>query len=288
MLPVEDGLSTASWLSVAELDGQAREARIFLAATISPSTLEIHFADQITEGQEVFWDAKSEAVTARWQKRIGALVLEERQIKKQADPDGITAAMIEGVRSIGLHCLPWGKTSESLRERLAFLHRIDAESWPDVSDAALIATLETWLAPYLIGISRRSQLKQVDLSEALLTGIDWNTRQKLNDLAPTHWKVPTGSKIRIDYSGENPALPVKLTEMYGSTETPKIAGGKVAITLELLSPGNKAIQVTSDLIGFWSGSYAQVKTEMKGRYPKHYWPDDPLHAEPTRRTKKYM
>eukprot|EP00746_Dinoflagellata_sp_MGD_P043311 gnl/MRDRNA2_/MRDRNA2_205231_c0_seq1.p1 gnl/MRDRNA2_/MRDRNA2_205231_c0~~gnl/MRDRNA2_/MRDRNA2_205231_c0_seq1.p1 ORF type:complete len:157 (-),score=29.93 gnl/MRDRNA2_/MRDRNA2_205231_c0_seq1:211-681(-) len=152
----------------------------------------------------------------------------------------------------------------------------------------LTATLETWLAPFLIGVSKRSQLKQVDLSASLLSGIDWNKQQELDRLAPTHWEVPTGSRIRIDYSGDVPILPVRMQEMFGASETPRIAGGKVAMLLHLLSPAARPIQVTQDLVGFWKGSYAQVKSEMKGRYPKHYWPDDPLQAEPTRRTKKQM
>ena len=175
-----------------------------------------------------------------------------------------------------------------MRARLAFLHRVEGDAWPDVSDEGLLRSLEDWIAPYLGGITKRGQLKQINLSEALLAGIDWNKRQEMDRLAPTHWQVPTGSNIRIDYSGETPALPVRMQEMFGATETPKVANGKVAVTLHLLSPAQRPIQVTSDLIGFWNGSYAQVKAEMKGRYPKHYWPDDPLIAEPTRRVKTRM
>ncbi|MBO6808895.1 ATP-dependent helicase HrpB [Thalassospira sp.] len=288
VLPNEDSLASEPYIAVAELDGQAREARIYLAAPVARATLETHFADQISEGTEVFWDAQSDAVAARWQRRIGALVLDEKATHDEADPDAITAAMIEGIRKLGLHCLPWDKASEGLRARLAFLHRVDGDVWPDVSDEGLLASLEDWIAPYLSGITKRGQLKQINLSEALLAGIDWNQRQEMDRLAPTHWQVPTGSNIRIDYSGETPALPVRMQEMFGATETPKVANGKVAVTLHLLSPAQRPIQVTSDLIGFWNGSYAQVKAEMKGRYPKHYWPDDPLIAEPTRRVKSRM
>lgn len=288
VLPNGDGLASEPYIAVAELDGQAREAKIYLAAPLSRATLETHFADQITEGTEVFWDAQSSAVQARWQRRIGALVLDEKATHDEADPDAITAAMIEGVRRLGLHCLAWDKASEGLRERLAFLHRIDGDTWPDVSDGGLLASLETWLAPYLTGITKRAQLKQINISEALLSGIDWQQRQELDRLAPTHWQVPTGSNIRIDYSGDTPALPVRIQEMFGATETPMVGGGKVAVTLHLLSPAQRPIQVTSDLIGFWKGSYAQVKADMKGRYPKHYWPDDPQQAEPTRRVKSKM
>ncbi len=288
VLPNEDSLANEAYIAVAELDGQAREAKIYLAAPVARATLETHFADQICEGTEVFWDTQSDAVQARWQRRIGALVLDEKATHDEADPDAIATAMIEGIRKIGLHCLPWDKASEGLRERLSFLHRVDGDHWPDMSDDGLLGSLEDWIAPYLTGITKRGQLKQINLSEALLAGIDWNQRQELDRLAPTHWQVPTGSNIRIDYSGETPALPVRMQEMFGATETPKVAGGKVAVTLHLLSPAQRPIQVTSDLVGFWNGSYAQVKAEMKGRYPKHYWPDDPLQAEPTRRVKSRM
>ncbi len=288
VLPNEDSLASEAYIAVAELDGQAREARIYLAAPVARATLETHFADQISEGTEVFWDTQSDAVQARWQRRIGALVLDEKATHDEADPDAIATAMIEGIRKVGLHCLPWDKASEGLRERLSFLHRVDGDHWPDMSDDGLLGSLEDWIAPYLTGITKRGQLKQINLSEALLAGIDWNQRQELDRLAPTHWQVPTGSNIRIDYSGETPALPVRMQEMFGATETPKVAGGKVAVTLHLLSPAQRPIQVTSDLVGFWNGSYAQVKAEMKGRYPKHYWPDDPLQAEPTRRVKSRM
>ena len=288
VLPNGDGLAAEPYIAVAELDGQAREAKIYLAAPLSRATLETHFSDQIAEGTEVFWEAQSSAVQARWQRRIGALVLDEKATHDEADPEAITTAMIEGIRRLGLHCLPWDKAADGLRERLAFLHRVDGKSWPDVSDEGLLASLETWLAPYLTGVTKRAQLKQINISEALLSGIDWQQRQELDRLAPTHWQVPTGSNIRIDYSGDTPALPVRMQEMFGATETPMVGGGKVAVTLHLLSPAQRPIQVTSDLIGFWNGSYAQVKAEMKGRYPKHYWPDDPQQAEPTRRVKSRM
>lgn len=288
VLPNDDSLAQEPYIAVAELDGQAREARIYLAAPVSRATLETHFPDRITEGTEVFWDPQAGAVQARWQRRIGALVLEEKATRDEADPDAIMAAMLEGIRKTGLHCLPWDKAAENLRARLAFLHRVDGDNWPDVSDEGLLDRLEDWLGPYLTGISKRTQLKQINLSEALLSGIDWTRRQDLDRLAPTHWQVPTGSNIRIDYSGETPALPVRIQEMFGATETPKVAGGKIAVTLHLLSPAQRPIQVTSDLIGFWNGSYAQVKAEMKGRYPKHYWPDDPQQAAPTRRVKSRM
>ena len=286
ILPREDRLANEQWLAVAELNGQSREAKIYLAAPLSQATLEEFFASQITTGTEVFWDAQNDMVVARFQRRIGALVLEEKPVHDAVAPDKLAQAMTDGVRKMGLSCLPWERESEHLRARLAFLHGLEPETWPDMSDAGLLDRLESWLMPYLSGIVRKVQLRQVNLSEALVSTIDWNQQQQIAKLAPSHWTVPTGSHIRIDYRPEGPALPVRLQEMFGATETPKIANGRVAVTLHLLSPAQRPLQVTSDLVGFWQGSYAQVKAEMKGRYPKHYWPDDPLQAEPTRRVKR--
>ncbi|PKR56226.1 ATP-dependent helicase HrpB [Thalassospira marina] len=286
VLPREDRLANEQWLAVAELDGQSREAKIYLAAPLSQATLEEFFASQITTGTEVFWDTQNDMVVARFQRRIGALVLEEKPVHDAVAPDKLAQAMTDGIRKMGLSCLPWDKESEHLRARLAFLHGQEPETWPDMSDTGLLDHLEDWLMPYLSGIVRKAQLRQVNLCEALVSTIDWNQQQQIAKLAPSHWTVPTGSHIRIDYRPEGPALPVRLQEMFGATETPKIANGKVAVTLHLLSPAQRPLQVTSDLVGFWQGSYAQVKAEMKGRYPKHYWPDDPLQAEPTRRVKR--
>jgi ATP-dependent helicase HrpB len=176
----------------------------------------------------------------------------------------------------------------NLQARVTFLRRVGDErhAWPDLSDAALLASLEEWLAPYLSGMMRRAHLANLDLMEALLARLDWKQRQALDELAPTHLTVPSGSRVPLDYqSGDVPVLAVRLQEMFGATDTPTVAGGKVQVLLHLLSPARRPVQVTRDLKGFWSSSYRAVKADMKGQYPKHYWPDDPLQAEPTARAK---
>jgi len=188
---------------------------------------------------------------------------------------------------LGLAALPWSREAESLRARIDFLHRALDAAWPDVSDAALLAGIEEWLAPYLTGITRRAQFGQIDLAAALSAQLDYAARRQLDALAPTHIEVPSGSRIAIDYAAGNvPVLAVKLQEMFGATATPAVAQGKVPLLIHLLSPAGRPLQVTRDLAGFWKNSYPQVRSEMRGRYPKHPWPDDPLTAPPTARTKR--
>jgi ATP-dependent helicase HrpB len=186
----------------------------------------------------------------------------------------------------GVSALPWSDGARRLRQRLAFLHHIEPD-WPDVSDAALAQSIDSWLAPRLVGLRRRDEVARLDLGKALLESLDWNQRSVLDALAPTHLTVPSGSSIPIDYSDPAaPVLAVRLQEMFGATDTPRIAGGRVPLTLHLLSPAQRPLQVTRDLAGFWRTSYFDVKKEMRGRYPKHHWPDDPLSATPTARAKK--
>ena len=171
---------------------------------------------------------------------------------------------------------------------MSFARRIDARPtrpWPDVTDAALAATLEEWLAPYLAGMSRRDHLARLDLSSILLSMLDWSSQQRLNEVAPTHLTVPSGSRIPIDYSSDDPSVAVRLQEVFGLRVTPAVGDGRVPLTLQLLSPAHRPVQVTRDLASFWSRGYAEVRKELKGRYPKHYWPDDPLTAEATARAK---
>ena len=220
----------------------------------------------------------------RRQRRLGALVLADEGLQ-DADPAAIQAAMIEGIRRLGLTALPWDKASQQWLARLRFLHRLDPQGWPDVSDEQLLATLEQWLGPYLDGVSRRAQLARIDLAAALRGLLDWPRQRRLDEWAPTHLKVPSGSAIALDYDNDPPILAVRLQEMFGAVDTPTIAGGRVKVLLHLLSPARRPLQVTQDLAGFWGGSYGEVKREMKGRYPRHYWPDDPTRAEPTRRAK---
>jgi ATP-dependent helicase HrpB len=287
MLPPHDLLAAEDFLAVGSLDGDAREARIFLAAPIALTEIEEDFARAIESADVLAWNTRTEQVDAKRERRLWSLVLEEKPLK-HPQPEQMTAAMIEGIRAMGLAVLPWTDNARNLQARIGFLRRTGDErhGWPDLSDAALLASLEDWLAPYLSGMTRRAHLANLDLMDALLSRLDWKQRQALDELAPTHLTVPSGSRVPIDYqSGEVPVLAVRLQEMFGATDTPTVAAGKVQVLLHLLSPARRPVQVTRDLKGFWSSSYRAVKADMKGQYPKHYWPDDPLQAEPTARAK---
>jgi ATP-dependent helicase HrpB len=286
VLPGPAALARSEYIVVAALDAGEREARIQLAAPLDPRQLEAHFADRIEESTQVEWDPRSETVAARRMRRLGQLVLREEPLHRLGA--AAMPAMLAGVRSLGLRCLPWTRDLEQWRARVAFARANDPlgrERWPDVSDAALLDTAESWLAPWLDGITRRDQLAQVDLRAALHAMLDWSAQQRLDRLAPTHLEVPSGSRIAIDYSSGVPTLAVRLQEVFGLSESPRIAEGRVPVTLELLSPARRPVQVTRDLESFWSRGYHEVRKELKGRYPKHYWPDDPREATATRRVR---
>ncbi len=285
LAPIEP-LARESYLAVADLDGGARDARIFLAAPISESAIEALFADRIETVETVEWDAREEAVRAVRERRLGALILARGRFDDAPD-EALRAAMIEGIRQLGLQALPWTSASQGLRHRLAFLAAQDpGGGWIAGDDQTLLAELETWLGPSLAGCTRRAHLARIDLQAALLRALDWEQRRRLDVDAPTHVSVPSGSHLPIDYGDPaDPALGVRLQEMFGARESPRIAGGRVALTLRLLSPAGRPIQVTRDLAGFWRGSYADIRREMRGRYPKHPWPEDPLIAPPTARAK---
>ena len=285
-LPPADPLAMAEFLAVADLDGERRVARIFLAAPLTRAEIEEDFAETIETVENIAWDDRQEAVLARRQERRGALVLSDDAL---ADPpaERVTAALIDGIRRLGLAALPWTREAESLRRRVLFLRGLDGEDWPDLSDATLLATLDQWLGPYLGGIMRRAQLGRIDLAAVLRDRLTWEQQQALDRLAPTHVTVPSGSRLPIDYgAGEVPVLAVRLQELFGAHETPSVAGGRVKLLLHLLSPAARPLQVTRDLAGFWTGSYPAVRSEMRGRYPKHPWPEDPLAAAPTARAKR--
>jgi ATP-dependent helicase HrpB len=285
-LPATDALAKEEFLAVADLDGERQTARIFLAAPLARAELEEDFADQMEASDLIAWDGAEEAVLARRRTMFGALILKDGRL---TDPpqEQVTAALLGGIRALGLEALPWTRDAESLRRRVEFLRRSEGESWPDWSDGALSTTLEDWLGPYLAGITRRAQFQKIDLAAALSAALSFAQRRALDEKAPTHVTVPSGSRVPIDYgAGEVPVLAVRLQEMFGATATPAIAGGKVPLLLHLLSPAGRPLQVTRDLGGFWRGSYTQIRSEMRGRYPKHHWPDNPLDAVPTARTKK--
>lgn len=280
-----DTLSHEAYLVVAELDGQNREARIFLAAPIALEILERDLAKQIVHSDAVRWDAERGRVVASRQSRLGQLVLDE-VLDKDIDSEPLRIALLDGIRQSGIDCLPWNDNSRQWQQRVMFLRTaFPVQEWPDVTDENLLQTLEQWLAPYLDKIYKLEQLKRLSLMNILNSMLDWNQQQALQQLAPTHLIVPSGSNIAIDYSSQPPILAVRLQELFGLSETPAIANGEVALLLHLLSPARRPMQVTQDLKSFWQNTYPQVKKDLKGQYPKHYWPEDPLQAEATSRAK---
>jgi ATP-dependent helicase HrpB len=278
-------LAAAEWIVAAELDGERREARIFLAAAYDRETLLDQHAGRTLQREVVAWDARRRAVVAERQLSLGALLLKSEPLAA-ADPGAVAAALIQGIRAEGITCLPWTRELRSWQERVLYLRRAAAgEQWPDVSDSELAASLESWLAPHLVGLARLPDLRRVDLGAALGALLSWRQRRELGSLAPTHLTVPSGSRIRLDYSGESPVLAVRLQEMFGCADTPRLGAGR-PVLLHLLSPAGRPVQVTADLAGFWQRGYPEVKKDLKGRYPRHPWPDDPLAAPPTRRAKR--
>jgi len=270
---------------VAELTGTAAASRIILAAPMSLDEIGVRFAGQIEDREAVTFDAASASLRARRSRRLGALVLSEQF--KAVTPDETSARLLaEGIAAFGIGRLPWSKGQLQLRERVQFLRKAEGDEWPDLSDDALMCGAGEWLAPFLAGKSALAQIGADDLGAALDTLLPWALRKRLDAEAPTHFTAPTGSAVPIDYTAEQgPTVSIRVQELFGLAQHPAIAGGRVPLVLELLSPAHRPVQVTRDLPGFWRGSYADVKTEMRGRYPKHPWPDDPLSAPATRRAK---
>jgi ATP-dependent helicase HrpB len=286
IIDAHDPLAGEPFIAAASLDGAAREARVFLAAPLSRAELENHFSADIRHSEIIAWDARAEAVSARRQRRLGALVLEDTRLDNP-DPQAVMDGFLAGVRQMGLGALPWTRPLEAWRARLNFLGRLEPDAgWPAVDDAALLEGLEHWLGPFCLGMTRRADLKNLDLAGALRAMLTHQQARAVDRLAPSHVTVPSGSRIAIDYGADPPVLAVRLQEMFGASDTPRIAGGQVALTLHLLSPANRVVQITGNLAGFWSGAYKAVKADMKGRYPKHFWPDDPHGATATRRAKR--
>lgn len=281
-------LSACEFVVVAELDSGEREAQIFLAASISREQLEAHFSDLIESAEDIAWDDQAGAVLARRQIRLGALCLSESRIDSP-DPSAIQRALIEGIRRRGPAALRFPAASQSLRERVEFLRQLPAgpaQDWPALDDTHLMDELEQWLGPWLEGVSRLAHLERVDLHAALVNRLGHTLVRQLESLAPTHLEVPSGSRLPIDYADPaGPALAVRLQEVFGMRETPQLAGGRVPLILKLLSPAQRPVQITRDLQGFWARGYEEVRKELKGRYPKHFWPDDPASAPATRRTR---
>jgi ATP-dependent helicase HrpB len=283
-LHASPALAASPWLVVAESDGRRPTSRVYLAAALDAEDVMRDFAGQVERTDRVEFDEATQSVRATRTERLGAIVLREVPLR-DPPPDRVTAALLKAVRDSRLSLLSWSDGGSRLRERLAFVAAHDA-SWPAVDDDALLATLEEWLAPYLAGKRTAADIRTLDLPSLLLGRLSWQQRSQLDALAPTHYEAPTGNRLRIDYADPRaPFVAVRLQEMFGCTETPRVLGGRVPVTLHLLSPAHRPVQVTRDLAGFWRSSYFDVRKDMKGRYPKHPWPDDPLTAAPTHRAK---
>ncbi len=278
-------LARAEFLVIPELDGGDRDARIALAAPLSRADIEQHLGHALTDVATVHWDRREQAVVARRERRLGQLLVSEAALQ---DPDAtaVRAAVLAGLTETGLDALPWTPELRQWQARVLLCRRSDPDAgagWPDVSDAALLATLPDWLDPWLTGITRAAHFSRIDLGAALRARLDHAQQQRLAGLAPTHLTVPSGSQLPVDYlDGPEPSLSVRLQEVFGLTDTPRIGGGRTPVVLKLLSPARRPVQVTRDLASFWRGTYAEVRRELKGRYPRHYWPEDPRDAEPTR------
>ncbi|MDM3870327.1 ATP-dependent helicase HrpB [Porticoccus sp. W117] len=285
----QGNLQGEPWLVVADLGGQAGSAedRIYTAVPLSEALFDSHLCGLLKTEDKAHWDDRSQQFVAQRQQRVGAILLNSRPLDT-IDPQQKTAALLDLVRKQGLQLLPWTKALEQWRHRVLLLHRTIGDPWPDLSDDALLNSLEGWLAPYLEPVTRLSHFQQLDLKAILANLLPWPLPQQLDELAPVTLPVPSGSNITVDYSQSPPVLAVKLQEMFGCQQTPTVAGGRVPLTVHLLSPARRPLQITQDLAGFWHSSYQQVKKEMKGRYPKHPWPDDPLQALPTARVKKRL
>ena len=286
-----DGLMKCPWLVIADLGSRQgqREERIYLAAEFDPGLFEEVLAEQVETLEILDWDERDQVVRAERQRKVGELVLSREALPGLSD-EARARALLGLVRRKTLALLPWTPALRQWQARVALLRQLDlhksAESeWPDLSDEALLASLEDWLQPYLGKVSRLSHFAQLDLSSILRNLLPWPLPQRLDEWAPEHLNVPSGSNIRLDYSETPPILAVRLQELFGLADTPRIAQGRQQVKLHLLSPARRPVQVTQDLANFWRTTYAEVKKDLKGRYPKHYWPDDPLVAEATARAK---
>lgn len=285
-LPSHDPLADQQYLVVPELDAGRSEGRIFLAAALTGDGLRSIFADRLQYREEVFWDRRTAAVKSHRLTMLGDLVLEE-DLLTDPDPDKIAQALLAAIRDQGLELLPWNEQARELQARIAAARHWQPEAdWPEVSDQYLHRHPEKWLAPWLGGIKSAEQLRRLNLMEILAAMLSWPQRNYLEREVPSHLTVPSGSKRKLGYRpGEPPVLAVRVQEMFGLADTPKIVEGRVPVLLHLLSPAGRPVQITTDLRGFWGNAYQEVKRELQGRYPKHHWPDDPWQAKPTARVK---
>ncbi|MDB5444161.1 MAG: helicase, partial [Phenylobacterium sp.] len=278
-----DALARETWLAVGELGGGERRDRILLAAPLDETEILDAFAGQLQE-EDRLEESGGGKLRAKRILRLGHLAVRETLVDNP-DPALIAQALADRVRADGLGALPFGPAAEALRARVAFLRQTNPE-WPDLSDAALIARLDDWLVPLLPGLRSLTTLKTDALDAALRSLVAWDLQRRLDAEAPARWTAPTGASFAIDYAAEGgPRVEVRVQEVYGLGQHPSIAAGRVPLTLALLSPAHRPIQTTKDLPGFWKGSWKDVRSDMRGRYPRHLWPEDPAAAQPTTRAK---
>lgn len=283
-LPETERLAGADMLVIADLTGSAGRQRILAAAEIRRSDIEAVLPDAIASGTEIRFDKESRQVRARRVTRLGAIVLEDQPVALPRDA-ATAQALADGLRALGLKALPFSKDGRQLRDRLGFLHRHLGEPWPDVSDAALLDQLDHWFVPFQNGVRSLEDIEPSTLQAGLLALVPFTTLQEIGRLVPSHFEAPTGNRHPIRYEGEEPVLSIRVQELFGLKRHPTIGGGRLPLLLELISPGQKPIQMTRDLPGFWTGSWKDVRAEMRGRYPRHPWPEDPAEAAPTARAK---
>nr|AWM11348.1 ATP-dependent helicase HrpB [Bradyrhizobium symbiodeficiens] len=278
-------LARAPYIAIGEMTGTAASGRILLAAQITQDEIERHFAEHIESADEISFDRGAMALRARRKRVLHAITLSEATLAVSPTED--TARILaDGLIAAGLDRLPWSKAAKQWRDRVMFLRKAEGDSWPDLTDDGLIARRDDWLVPALYDKIALKDISPGDLSDALMALLPWEMRALLEREAPTHFEAPTGSVLAIDYEAEQgPTIAVRLQELFGLNIHPSIAAGKVPLVLELLSPAQRPVQVTRDLPGFWRGSYAAVRSDLRGRYPRHPWPDDPASAVPTRRAK---
>ena len=266
------------------MTGSAAAGRILLAAPITLDEIEARFADRIVTRDEVTFDQASASLRARRQRRLGAITLAEQPMPVETNEES-ARILAQGVARLGIERLPWSKALRQWRDRVMFLRTAEGDEWPDLSDAALAADTD-WLASLFYNKTALTELSADDFASALTARLPYPLQRRLDAEAPTHFAAPTGTQAAIDYEAEGgPKIAIRVQELFGLDRHPAIAGGKIPLVIELLSPAHRPVQTTRDLPGFWRGSYAAVRTEMRGRYPKHPWPDDPIAAPPTRRAK---
>nr|WP_204347505.1 ATP-dependent helicase HrpB [Rhizobium laguerreae] len=283
-LPETERLAGSQMLVIADLTGRAAQARVLAAAEVTRGDIEAELPGEIKTGDQIFFDRQSRQIRARRAIRLGAIVFEETPLPR---PSGaaVTQALVEGVRELGLDQLAFSKEAIQLRERFGFLHRTIGEPWPDVSDDALLSRLDDWFAPFQTEARGLSEISAAGLSNGLMSLVPHELQRDLSRLAPTHFEAPTGQRHPIQYEGEEPVLTIRVQELFGLKQHPTIAGGRLPLLLELTSPAHRPIQTTRDLPGFWAGSWKDVRADMRGRYPRHPWPERPEDALPTTRAK---